>query len=136
MLTFWKALVLSRIEYCCQLWSPHKRGEIIKLEAVQRSFASRISSVQHLNYWERLKALNLYSLQRRRERYTIIYVWKTLERIVPNVGIQVNEHPRRGRLCCHAGGEFLKLFFYRKILLLLLFDVRCCYVTTSPLIML
>ena len=99
MLILWKALGLPRIEYCCQLWSPHRRGEIIKLEAVQRSFTSRISSVQYLNYWERLKALSLYSLQRRRERYTIIYVWKTLEGIVLNVGIQVNEHPRRGRLC-------------------------------------
>ena len=45
MLTLWKALVLPRIEYYCQLCSPHRRGDKIKLEAVQRSFTSRISSV-------------------------------------------------------------------------------------------
>lgn len=99
MLTLWKALVLPRLEYCCQLWSPNKTGEIMKLEALQRTFTSRIWGLQTLNYWERLTELGLYSLQRRRERYLIIYVWKTLEGLVPNVGLKVNHHARRGRLC-------------------------------------
>ena len=43
--------------------------------------------------------LHLYSLQRRRERYIIIYVWKILEGKAPNVGLVVNPHPRRDRLC-------------------------------------
>ena len=30
-------------------------------------------------YHERLKSLGLYSLQRRRERYCIIYIWKIIE---------------------------------------------------------
>ena len=33
--------------------------------------------------------LKLYSLQRRRDRYTIIYVWKILESIVPNLNIPI-----------------------------------------------
>ena len=99
MLTLWKALVLPRLEYCCQLWSPHKTGDIIKLEALQRSFTSKIWGIQHMNYWERLRHLNLYSLQRRRERYLVIYVWKILEKMVPDVGLQINHHQRRGRLC-------------------------------------
>ena len=101
MLTLWKTLVLPHLEYCCQLWSPHKVQDIIALEAPQRTFTSRISGVQdlNLNYWERLKYFNLYSVQRRRERYIIIYVWKILEGTVPNTGLQVNHHPRRGRLC-------------------------------------
>ncbi|MPC66667.1 hypothetical protein E2C01_060818 [Portunus trituberculatus] len=24
MLSLWKSLVVPRVEYCCQLWSPHK----------------------------------------------------------------------------------------------------------------
>ena len=32
-----------------------------------------------------LKCLNLYSLQRRRDRYTAISVWKIMEEIVPNL---------------------------------------------------
>ncbi|KAG0725695.1 putative RNA-directed DNA polymerase from transposon X-element [Chionoecetes opilio] len=79
MLTLWKALVLPRLEYCCQLWSPYKKGDIVKLEALQRSFTSKIWDSQHMDYWERLRHLRLYSLQRRRERYLVIYVWKTLD---------------------------------------------------------
>ena len=99
MLTLWKSLVLPRLEYCCQLWSPYKTGDIIKLEAIQRSFTNKISGMENLNYWERLSKLGLYSLQRRRERYIVLYVWKTLEGMVPNVGLHPNHHPRRGRLC-------------------------------------
>ncbi|XP_076069265.1 uncharacterized protein LOC143041328 [Oratosquilla oratoria] len=99
MLTLWKALVLPKLEYCCQLWSPFKTGDIIKLEAVQHTFTNKTEGLQQYNYWERLQQLGLYSLQRRRERYIIIYVWKILEHLVPNVGLKVNYHPRRGRLC-------------------------------------
>ena len=35
-------------------------------------------------YHERLKSLGLYSLQRRRERYCIIYIWKIIEGLAPN----------------------------------------------------
>ncbi len=101
--TLWKSLVLPRLEYCCQLWSPHKIQEITTLEVIQRAFTARIQEVQHLDYWERLSELKLYSLQRRRERYCILYVWKILEDRVPNVGIIVNQHPRKGRLCFIKG---------------------------------
>ena len=51
--------------------------------------------------------LKLYSLQRRRDRYTIIYVWKILESIVPNLNIPITSYSsiRRGRLCAtsHVG---------------------------------
>ena len=54
-----------------------------------------------LSYENRLKCLNLYSLQRRRDRYTAIYVWKIMEEIVPNLSppMCVNVSERRGRLC-------------------------------------
>ena len=59
------------------------------------------------NYWERLSKLKTYSLQRRRERYRIIYVWKILAKQVPNIsregnsGIQILhlENSRNGRTC-------------------------------------
>ena len=64
----YKTMVQSRLEYCFPLWNPHKVQEIQTLEAV----SCRISSCQNLDYWERLKLLDLLSLQRRRERFTII----------------------------------------------------------------
>ena len=40
--------------------------------------------MHQLTYWQQLQQLKLFSLQRRRERYIIIYLWKMLE--VPQVG--------------------------------------------------
>ena len=43
----------------------------------------------------------IYLLQRRRDRYTAIYVWKIMEEIVPNLSppMCMNVSERRGRLC-------------------------------------
>ena len=87
MTTLYKSLVKSTLEYCCPLWNPGKVTDIQLIEGVQRTFTSRISGLQHLNYWERLARLKLMSLQRRRERYIILMMWKILHNIVPN--------------CCH-----------------------------------
>ena len=102
MITLWKSLVMSRLEYCSQLWCPLKKGEIQEIEMVQRSFLRKIAGMGDLSYWEQLKRLNMYSLERRRERYRIIYVWKVLENLVPNIGnnrISSKTHIRRGREC-------------------------------------
>jgi hypothetical protein len=84
MLTLYKSLVRSHLEYCCPLWHPSKITDIQQLEGVQRTFTAKISGVQHLNYWERLKALKVMSLQRRRERYIILQMWKILHNLTPN----------------------------------------------------
>ena len=64
--------LLYSLDYCSQLWSPHKINEIEILEGIARSFTCRISEAMHLDYWERLSHLGLMSQQRRRERYQII----------------------------------------------------------------
>ena len=44
-------------------------------------FTKHIDGMHNLSYAERLKSLNqIYSLQRRRDRYMAIYMWKILER--------------------------------------------------------
>ena len=72
MLTLWKTLVLCEHDYCSQLWNLDRVGDIQSLELLQRSFIRKISGMQHLSYWEQLKALKLYPLERRRERYIIL----------------------------------------------------------------
>ena len=105
MLMLWKSLIRSKLEYCCQLWCPTQTGDIQGLEQVQRNFIRKITGVQHLSYWEQLQELSMYSLERRRERYIIIYTWRIMEDQVPNfshsdhTGIQAVWHPRRGRIC-------------------------------------
>ena len=45
---------------------------------------SKGSSLGEFNYWDRLSSLKLFSLQRRRERYMIIHVWKIIHNHAPN----------------------------------------------------
>ena len=79
------------------MWNPVKITEIQKLENVQRSFTRKIIGCRDLQYWDRLKKLNLMSLQRRRERYSIVHVWKILNNLAPNdVGIEFKDRPRQG----------------------------------------
>ena len=67
------------------------------LEGVQRTFTAKIEGVCHLNYWRRLKALGLMSLQRRRERYIIVHMWKVLHGRCPNdVNVKFSATSRRG----------------------------------------
>ena len=45
----------------------------------------KIEGMEKLDYHQRLKECGLYSLERRRERYMIIYGWQQLENIKENV---------------------------------------------------
>ena len=100
MLTLFKMLVLPILEYCSVLWSPLDIGSIRSLEEIQRSFLRKIKCDGD-DYWDRLASLKLFSLERRRERYRIIYIWKILEGLVPNVNYKISstQHARHGRRC-------------------------------------
>ena len=79
MLTLFNAYIKSKLEYCSIIWSPTTQGDINKLERIQKYFTSRIEGMEDKNYHQRLKELKLYSLERRRERYLIIYAWEQIE---------------------------------------------------------
>ena len=100
MLPLYSSFVRSRLEYCAPLWNPSKVEDIMKLESIQRTFTHRISDVRHLSYWDRLSSLNLMSLQRRRERYCIIHMFKIKNNLAPNdLSLQFYETSRRGTCC-------------------------------------
>ena len=84
-----KSLVIPKTEYACVLWSPLDQKRINMLENVQRKFTSRIREYQTwddeqnmytctVNYWDRLKDLRTYSLERRRERFFILYAYRVI----------------------------------------------------------
>ena len=92
MLTLYKSMVRSKLEYCCPLWDPSAISDIRKLENVQRLFTSKVAGCEDLTYWERLKFLKIQSLQRRRERYMIIHIWKILNNLANNdIGISFSD---------------------------------------------
>ena len=97
ILLLFASFVRSRLEYACPLWVPISKKDTMAIEAVQRSVTSRITEVSHLNYWDRLKSLKLYSLQRRRERFCIIHLWKIYHGLAPNDSlISFHENLRLG----------------------------------------
>ena len=99
LLTVWRSLVQSKLDYCSQLWSPSDAATINKLEEIQRKFTSRVAGMKNMDYWERLSKLNLYSQERRRERYAVIFIWKCSVGLVDGYSLTFSENPRRGRLC-------------------------------------
>ena len=77
--------IKSKLEYCCIVWSPVQQTYINELEKIQKTFTSKINGMEGLDYHERLKELDMYSLERRRDRYFIIYGWQQIEGLKENV---------------------------------------------------
>ena len=98
MLTIWKCLIQPKLDYCSQLWSPSDQASIALLESVQRNFTKNISGLENINYIDRLSSLKLYSQERRRERYQIIFIWKIAQGYVQAYNLEFNYSDRRGRM--------------------------------------
>ena len=118
-LTLYKSLVMSRLDYTSQLWSLYLLKHIYLIEKGQRAFTKHITGMSFLSYSKRLEVLKVSSLQRRRERYGIIYVWTIVEGLVPNLSdhITCSFSDRRGRTCvvCHSGAGRLGTLKYNSI---------------------
>ena len=97
MMTIWRTLIQTKLDYCSQLWSPSDQASILKIENVARHFTSQVAGLEGQDYWERLSSLRMYSQERRRERYQIIFVWKVLQGHVQGYTLTCSDHPRRGR---------------------------------------
>lgn len=121
MRTLLRSIVVPQMEYACVIWSPTDQRHIQLLENVQRRFTSRFACFQEYDhalgmpictyeYHSRLSILKIYSLERRRERYMILYVFKILIELVPNPGLDLGReryNDRTGlritpKFCCTA----------------------------------
>ena len=64
------------IEYCSCLWHTGFVQDLKLLENVQRRWTKRIDGMATLSYGDRLRSLNLYSIQGRLLRADLIQCWK------------------------------------------------------------
>ena len=97
MKSIWTSLIQPKIDYCSQLWSPGDQISINKIESVQRFFTSKVEGMKELDYWDRLRELQMYSQERRRERYMIIFLWKISQGLVRGYDVTFCNSERRGR---------------------------------------
>ena len=66
------------LEYATTVWSPYTLTDISKIESVQRSFTKRLPGLSNLPYTKRLEVLGIDSLEIRRLRYDLVFVYKML----------------------------------------------------------
>lgn len=70
------SLVRPHLEYANAAWGPHYKMDQQKIEKVQRRATKLIEDIKHLSYQDRLRNLNMPSLQHRRLRGDIIETYK------------------------------------------------------------
>jgi len=76
ILQLFKSLVRQHLEYSVQAWRPHFQKDIDLIEGVQRKATKLITSLKEKTYEERLRLLNLQTLETWRVRGDLIEVFK------------------------------------------------------------
>ena len=75
ILQLYKSLVRPHLEYSVQAWRPHFQKDIDLIEGVQRRATKLILDLKDKSYEERLRCLNLTTLDTRRLRGDLIEVF-------------------------------------------------------------
>ena len=74
-----KVFIRPHLEYAQQAWSPYLRKDINLLESVQRRATKLLDSIAHKTYEDRLKFLNLYSIEDRLRRGDMILMFRIMK---------------------------------------------------------
>ena len=76
---FYKTIVRPHLEYCVQAWAPYYKKDAECLEKVQRLATRMVAGQRGKSYQNRLRDLNLFSLNRRRMRGDLIETFKIVK---------------------------------------------------------
>jgi len=79
ILQLYKSLVRPHLDYCIQAWRPHLVKDIEALEKVQRRATRMIRDCKGMSCCDRLKKLNITTLETRRIRADLLEVFKIMK---------------------------------------------------------
>lgn len=97
------------------MWSPHTKRNFEKFERIQRRGTKFILGKRNFTYDERLKCLNLFSLEKRRYLFDVTFLYKALNGylnvdVFPLLNFDSRDDPFRFR---HVDDYSLKMNFVR-----------------------
>jgi len=72
LLRLYKTLVRPSLEYCSSAWSPHYVKDKQLLEKAQHRFTRMVPGLARMEYHDRLRVLNIWSLEERRNRADLL----------------------------------------------------------------
>ena len=75
-------MVRPLLEYGNTIWGPFYKGDMNIVESVQRRATRLVTSLRHLCYEDRLKAMKLPSLSYRRKRGDMITMYKIMNGLI------------------------------------------------------
>ena len=82
ILPLYNAYVRSTLEFGSLIWCPYRKKYSTMIESVQRRRTKRLANMKSLQYKDRLQRLNMYTLQTRRLRYELIFLYKIVNNLV------------------------------------------------------
>ena len=71
-------IIRPRLEYAGVVWTPHKKKHIKKLERLQKMATRMVPELEGMTYEESLKAMDLPTLEQRRERGDLLQIYKLM----------------------------------------------------------
>jgi ribonuclease P/MRP protein subunit RPP40 len=77
----YKCLIRPRLEYAVQAWRPHLQKDVDLIEGVHRRATKLVVGMKGMSYEERLKFLDMTTLETRRIRGDLIELFKILKGI-------------------------------------------------------
>jgi ribonuclease P/MRP protein subunit RPP40 len=79
VIKLYKCLIRPQLEYAVQAWRPYLQKDIDLLEGVQRRATKLVVGMREKSYEERLKFLDMTTLETRRVRGDLIEVFKIMK---------------------------------------------------------